>query len=271
MLATVDSVRQGASFLPRPPEADEVHVLAMPLDLDRHRRGQVSACLSRDEWERAERFRFALHRDRFAAARGWLRRILGSCLDVAPERVRLRYGRHGKPELDAELSRSGLRFNVSHSEGLGLCAVARGREVGVDLERVKPLPDLEAVARHFFSRRERSVLQGMRDEERLPGFYACWTRKEAFIKATGEGLARPLDRFDVSLEGPARLERVAGDPEEADRWSLVELRPAGGFAAALAVEGPLGRLSVGTVAAEGREADLRPSGGVPRGGEREAR
>jgi len=271
MLATVDSAEQGTPSLPRPPEADEVRVLSMPLDLDRHRLDRISACLSRDEWERAGRFRFALHRDRFRAARGWLRRILGSYLDVAPERVRLRYGRHGKPELGGALANSGLRFNVSHSEGLGLCALARDRDVGVDVERVKPLRDLEAVAEHFFSRRERSELQRLPEEALLPGFYACWTRKEAFIKATGEGLARPLHGFDVSVGEPARLERVAGDPEEAGRWSVVELRPASGYAAALAVEGPLGRLSVGTVAAQGREVDLRSPGGIPGGGFREAR
>jgi 4'-phosphopantetheinyl transferase len=273
MLAGVRANQQGIAFSPPLPEAGEVRVMSLPLDVDRARLSWLSASLSSDEREKAERFRFDLHRDRFVAARGWLRTVLGSCLGVAPERVGFRYGRNGKPALEPELYRSGLRFNVSHSQGLGLCAIAKDRDVGIDLELVKPLADLERVAYHFFSPREVAALRDLRGDQKLLGFYACWTRKEAFIKATGEGLSRPLHEFAVTVRAGAepRLEWVADDPTEVGRWSLAELRPAPGYLAALAVEGPLRALSFGTNQGSERGAFLAPLSRVDGGFRMEAR
>lgn len=192
--------------------------------------------LSADERARAERFCFEADRRRFVAGRGLLRGLLGLYLDVDPRGLRFAYGRRGKPSL-ATADR--LRFNVAHSGGLALLAFARDRELGVDIERERPLPEANAIAERYFSAREGAELRRLPETERAGGFFRCWTRKEAFIKATGEGLSQPLDAFDVSFASgePARLLRVEGRPEEGGRWWLQDLAPAPGFAGALAVEG----------------------------------
>jgi 4'-phosphopantetheinyl transferase len=214
-----------------------VHVLSARLDVAAARRGSLRATLSRDERERAGRFRFDVHRDRFVVARGLLREILGAFLGVSPARLAFEYGPHGKPSLAAPFAAEDLRFNVSHAGGLALYAVTRGAEVGVDVEAVGELPGAEDIAARFFSAREQADLLSLGPARRTEAFFACWTRKEAFLKATGDGLARPLDSFDVSLVPglPARLERVEGEPREAGRWSLAEVRPAPGLVGAVAV------------------------------------
>jgi 4'-phosphopantetheinyl transferase len=127
---------------------------------------------------------------------------------------------------------------------MGLVAVALDREIGVDIERVRPDQMEESVARRYFSPREVAALQALDADARQEAFFACWTRKEAYLKARGDGLSFPLDQFDVSLapEAPAALLSVRGDPEEASRWSLQDLRPGPGYVAALAVAGNLERL-----------------------------
>jgi len=218
-------------------ENAEVHVLSASLDLPPSQRGRLWASLSPDERARAERFRFDIHRDRFIVARALLREILGALLGVAARRLAFDYSARGKPSLARPFAAEDLRFNLSHADGLALYAIARGREVGVDVERVRPLPDAEHIAARFFSPREQAALRSLPAVERAAGFFACWTRKEAFLKATGDGLARRLDAFDVSVVPglPARLERVEGDPREAGRWSLAEVRPAPGYVGAVAV------------------------------------
>jgi 4'-phosphopantetheinyl transferase len=165
-----------------------------------------------------------------------LRRLLGGFLGLEPERVELRYGPHGKPCVE------GLRFNLAHSHELALYAFSRGRELGVDLERIRPLRDAAAIAERYFSAEENAVLRSLPEIQRHEAFFRCWTRKEAYLKALGDGLARPLDSFDVTLAPgePARLLRVQGAPDEAARWSLLHLDPAPGFVGALAAEGPWG-------------------------------
>jgi len=163
---------------------------------------------------------------------------------VEPQMVDFRYGPRGKPELAARFDRAGLRFNASHSEGLGLYAVTTWRRIGVDIERVRPMPDLESIAERWFSPHEQQELRRLAPGERNEGFFNCWTRKEAYIKAIGEGLSHPLQRFTVSLApgGPVRLERVDGRPAEAGRWTLAALTPEPGYVAAVAVEGRLARM-----------------------------
>jgi 4'-phosphopantetheinyl transferase len=214
-----------------------VHVLSAQLDVAAERAGRLRGSLSRDERDRAERFRFDVHRNRFVAARGLLREILGAFLGVSPARLAFDYGPHGKPSLAAPFAAEDIRFNVSHAEGLALYAVTRGADVGVDVEAVRALPDAEDIAARFFSAREQAAFLSLAPAGRTEAFFACWTRKEAFLKATGDGLARPLDSFDVSLVPglPARLERVGGKPRDADRWSLAEVRPAPGYVGAVAM------------------------------------
>jgi 4'-phosphopantetheinyl transferase len=195
--------------------------------------------LAPDERSRAERFYFQVDRDHFIVARGILRAILSRYLETEPEQLRFYYASHGKPELAKEFDRHGVRFNISHSQGLALFAITRDREVGVDLEAIRPGIAGEKIAERFFSPREVRVLRAPPGDLQDEAFFNCWTRKEAYIKAKGEGLSMPLDTFDVSLVPgePAALLNTKADPQEASRWSLRELFPAPGFAAAVAVEG----------------------------------
>jgi 4'-phosphopantetheinyl transferase len=222
-------------FLP----ADEVHVWRAALDLDATRIQDLQDLLSPDERERADQFRFPIHRQRFIAARGLLRTVLARYLATQPKTLRFRYGPFGKPALADAASAGGLCFNVAHSEGLALFAVARNREVGVDLESLgRKLAD-DQIAERFFSPNEVAALRALPAELQREGFFNCWTRKEAYIKARGKGLSLPLNQFTVSLSPgePARLLATPGEPAEASKWTLRELSPGEGFAAALAVKG----------------------------------
>jgi 4'-phosphopantetheinyl transferase len=225
------------------PGPNEVHVWSACLD--DLPEAALRAPLSPDERERGGRFHFERDRRRFVTARGLLRALLGRYLDVDPADLLFGYGPRGKPFL---AGRDELRFNLSHSGGLALLAFARGCEVGVDVEQVRPVPESEDIARHCFSAREGEELRSLRADERGAAFFRCWTRKEAFIKATGDGLSLPLDAFDVTLAPgePARLLRVRGEPEAVHRFWLEDLRPAEGFAGALAVEGKAKRVVLRT-------------------------
>lgn len=227
--------------------AGEVHVWSASLSVSPVALAAHTRCLSPDETRRASSFVFERHRNRFIAGRAFLRVLLGAYIRRSPERVQFAYGPHGKPELGDGAEVTGLKFNLSHSGDVALCAVTLGREVGVDVEEVRDLHDARGVANRFFSPAENAVLQDMPEGARLAAFFTCWTRKEAFLKALGDGLARPLDAFDVTLApgAPARLLRVADRPDEAERWSLCDVAVGPGFAAALAVDGHGWRLRRG--------------------------
>ena len=190
--------------------------------------------LSEDERARAQRFVFDVHRRRFIAARAWLRRCLAERLGRPAASLRFEYGPVGKPAL-AGTDR--LRFNLSHSGRYALLAVTEGAEVGVDIEHVRPLSDMEALAERVFSAAERAALAAVPAERRVEAFFAGWTRKEAYIKARGEGIAL-LGAIEVVLSpGQApRLVRVADRPDEPERWSIEALSPVPGFAAAVCLE-----------------------------------
>ena len=253
-------------------EAGEVQVLSAWLDVPGALRERLWTLLSPDERARARRFRFAVHRDRFVAARGLLREILGAFLGVQPGRLVFDYGARGKPSLARPFAAADLRFNLAHADRLAVYAIALGRDVGVDVERVRPLPDAEGIAARFFSSREQRALGSLAAPEREEAFFACWTRKEAFLKATGDGLSRDLGAFDVSVVPslPARLERVAGDPLEAGRWSMEEIRPAPGYRGAVAFAGRA-RVSCREWTREPEERGLDAGVEAARGHELEAR
>ena len=203
--------------------------------------------LSPDERARAGRLKFDRDRRRFVSSRGILRTILGRYLGTAPAAIEFCYGPFGKPSLGPGGSRHRLRFNVSHAEDIALYAIALGREVGVDVERIRTGVPIDEPAGRFFSASERAVLASLPASDRTDAFFRCWTRKEAFIKAHGEGLSFPLDQFDVSFAPgeSAAIIAIRRDPSEGARWSLHEI-PAGPYhAAAIAVEGYLRRLWYG--------------------------
>jgi len=216
---------------------DDVHVWRAALDVEPRRMALLLPLLTPEERTRAARFRLARDRDRFIAGRARLRLLLGRYLAVPPAEIRFRLGPHGKPALEWPARRIDLRFNMSRSSGVALYALAVGREVGVDVERVTAAD--EQVAETAFAPAEMTTLRELPPSLRTDAFFACWTRKEAFVKARGDGLSFPLDRCEVSLAPhmPAALLAVRDDPAEAGRWSLHSLRPSDGYAAAVAVEG----------------------------------
>lgn len=195
-----------------------VEVVASRLDLDPGAVDALAGWLHKDECQRAGRFRLARDRRRYVVARGLLRTLLAARLGTHPRSIELRCGAHGKPCL-APGSAGDLRFNVSHTGDFALFAFSRGREVGVDVEAVLPMRDADAVARHFFSHSELRAYRALAPGAREAGFFTCWTRKEAYLKALGGGLQSPLSEFDAP-----------------PGWSLSSFSPAPGHTAALAVE-----------------------------------
>jgi len=222
------------------PLADsEVHLWRASLAQTPDALSQLHSTLSPDESAKAARYHFPRDRDRYIAARGLLRRLLGLYLAQPPESLRFSYGAYGKPSLDGTAGAEDLRFNLSHSHELALYAFARGRDVGVDLEHMRADFSNDDIAAHFFSAREVGMLRTLPAQARTQAFFNCWTRKEAYIKARGEGLSHPLDAFDVSLipGAPAALLGTRGDPRELTRWSLHALDVGEGYAAAVVVQG----------------------------------
>ena len=216
---------------------DEVHLWSVSRDVCDPDQLRLEACLCPDERARAARLHFDLERRRFIATHGIVREILAGYLGIQASEVRFEYGPFGKPALDAACAR-GIEFNVSHSRGMALVAVASGRRVGVDVEFLTPGASQKPIAERFFSPAEvaalRALPQGLQDD----AFFACWTRKEAYVKARGEGLSIPLTGFTVSLapDEPAALLGCDADPEEVSTWSLRDLAPAPGYRGALAVD-----------------------------------
>lgn len=194
--------------------------------------------LSDTERRRADRFVFDRDRNRFIVARASLREMLATRLNVRPESVELTYGAHGKPALAHRYADSDLRFNVSHSDDVAVCAFSLGREIGIDIEVVRPIPDADDIAAQFFSRRENEAYLALDARDKPLGFFYCWTRKEAFIKAIGDGLDHPLDSFDVSLAPgePAKILRFKDMPGSECGWNLNSFSPLPGFIAAVVTE-----------------------------------
>lgn len=214
----------------------EIQVWRIALDVDPEQRHALAGLLSPEEEFRAQQYHFEVDRVRFTACRGWLRALLGRFLQVPAHTLTFTHGREGKPVLG---DKTDLRFNVAHSQGLALAAFTRGREVGIDLEQVRPLQDAWKIVEQFFSPHERAVLEDLPADQQLEAFFRCWTRKEAVLKARGDGLSFPLDQLEVTLRpGDApRLVRVANQPEESQRWRLADLVPDEGFVGAIAAEG----------------------------------
>jgi 4'-phosphopantetheinyl transferase len=211
----------------------DVHVWVVNLDTSDIWLRELSSTLSPDERDRADSFAFEHLRKRFSASRGLLRTFLGMYLAISPRAVEFSYGKYGKPSL-AGLDR--FQFNVAHSEDMAVYAFALGCELGVDIERIRHITDTGAIARHFFSCEEAADLESVEFPKRLDSFFACWTRKEAYIKATGEGLSAPLQAFRVALrpsETPSFM-HMHGNTSEAQFWSLHSLRPNDSYIGALA-------------------------------------
>lgn len=198
----------------------------------------ASVVLSADEIARASRFLFEKDRTHFTRCRSALRRLLAAYLATSANEIRFEYMPGGKPQLADEQNPCALQFNVSHSAGMALIAVGSKHRIGVDLEKIRGDVDTTALAERFFSVREREGLRALPDHLRTSGFYACWTRKEAYLKATGDGLSFPLADFSVTTHPDLNpdLEEIRGNTPIPGQWFLADLMVADGYRATVAVE-----------------------------------
>lgn len=212
-----------------------VHVWTICLADLRELEAGFEAILSMDEKERAARLRFPDHRLAFLITRGTLRCLLARYVERPAADLRFQYGPRGKPLLE---SAGELEFNVAHSGSFAAFAFTRGCRIGVDIELIRPLEDMQTIAGRYFCREETEEILSLPPQEREAAFFHCWTRKEAYIKATGDGLAMPLDEFRVTTlpQEPARLVGFSPGRGGAGPWSLHDLDLASGYAAAAAYE-----------------------------------
>jgi 4'-phosphopantetheinyl transferase len=228
----------------RPPlretDAGRVPIRVWRIGLDRPEpeTAGLGAWLADDERARADRFRFDVDRRRFTVGRALLRIVLGRTLGASPADIEFAYGTRGKPALKWPAG-SGLEFNLTHSRGMALVATSWGRPLGIDLEFHRPEFDFRGIANRYFTPEEFGQIEAQPPAAQRAAFFRGWTRKEAFLKAKGDGLWLGLDQFEVSIDPavPARLVRTAWDPDEAGRWSLHDLDVPAGFSAAMAVAG----------------------------------
>jgi 4'-phosphopantetheinyl transferase len=219
---------------------DEAHVWRASLDQDTKVIANLATLLSQDEYQRAARYHRPVDRDRFIAGRGILRKIISAYLALTPGQLQFTYNEYGKPAVSDDQNDRAIIFNLSHSAELILYAVTRGRIVGIDIEYIREDFATLDIAEHFFSKDEVAALKLLPTDQRTTGFFNCWSRKEAFIKAKGMGVSYPLDRFTVSLapsEPPALL-KVDDDEREVTRWKMYELKPGAGYTAALIAAEP---------------------------------
>jgi 4'-phosphopantetheinyl transferase len=217
----------------------DIHLWRADLNLPDRRIQELSRIISTAERMRAERFHFERDSRKYAIGFGILRTILGHYVGIEPKELRFIHGRGGKPMLDGVFANRYIHFNMSHSEGLALYGFTRDHEIGVDIEFVRDIPEMDDIAEQFFSKKENKVFRSLPERKKKEAFFSCWTRKEAFIKAIGDGLYHPLDNFDVGLKPgeSAKLIRMGGDSKSASRWLIQDLKPGPGFIAAFAVEG----------------------------------
>lgn len=215
----------------------EVHVWRVALDAPEPEQPLYESVLSPDERSRAARFHFVRDRRRFTVARGALRQVLSRYTGLPAHDLHFCYNAYGKPALTPACGGATVRFNLSHADALALIAVTAEHDIGVDIEQIRTEISYEQIARQFFSPQEVIALRSLPNEVRPQGFFNCWTRKEAYIKAQGVGLSLPMHSFDVSLAPgqAAALLHTCDDPAEAARWTLTALDPGAGYVGAVAV------------------------------------
>lgn len=215
----------------------EVQLWLIPLDVGSSYVERLLPSLSGDEIERASRMRIQRPRDHFIVARGAIRTILGQILSIPPHELAFNYGPHGKPDL-ANPGLHGIQFNLSHSSDLAVLAINLEFQIGVDIETSRPGRPFMKLAERFFSAREVADLHALPDESVMDGFYSCWTRKEAYLKAIGTGLTTPLNAFDVTLK-PGERPALVGqrlEPADTERWIIREIAVPEGYRAAVATQ-----------------------------------
>jgi 4'-phosphopantetheinyl transferase len=244
-ISIIDRIADHTLPVTAPPLASaEVHLWEFPLTISESALIQCAQILSPDERERAARFHFERDRRKFTVARSLMRTILAAYLKSSARTISFTYSTNGKPAL-AEAA-SGIRFNLSHSGEMALLGVALGRDMGVDIELIRPDVETDNLARRFFSPLERDLIRNLPEAERIAAFFRCWTCKESFLKAQGIGLSRSLDSFDVEVNPKlsARLLATRPDAAEADHWFLHDVEVISNYAAALTVENSIRSMKI---------------------------
>ena len=218
--------------------SEEVHIWRVNLDLSVRETEELAKTLSTDERKKAHKFRFEEHRRRSIVTRGILRQILANYLNISAEEVLFDYSDRGKPSLSNHLNQDNLQFNVSHSQNLALYAFTYGDRVGIDLEYIRFGSDAAQIARRFFALQEYELISSLEKDRQREVFLHIWTIKEAYLKATGEGLSGSLDAVEVSFKGehPVGLAAVGGNFDRAANWLVHSFVPAHNFIATVAVE-----------------------------------
>ena len=220
--------------------SNTVHLWTGQFDRLHTKRAEFESLLTDDERKRAERFISDMVRDKFILARGWLRTVLSQYLDQSPESIVFTYGKRGKPSIH----NSDIHFNLSHSDNVLMLGVIKDREIGVDVEQIHPQPNMALIAHDNFSAKEFTALYELPETERLHAFYNCWTRKEAYIKAVGDGFALPLQDFDVTLkpDTPPRFLRIKDD--DPAKWSLLHIDTLDDAIGAVCVKGAMPQIKL---------------------------
>ena len=213
----------------------EVHIWRVDLDMPDDRWQALTSLLSDNEHAKAQRFHFAKHRRRHTVSHAALRILLGQYLARPPRDIDFRHNAHGKPRLAGEGQR--IKFNLSHTEDIMLAAFVLDSEVGIDIEAVTRHVDYMGVGQRWFSALESHTLQSLPEQERVDAFFRAWCRKEAYIKARGEGMSHPLQRFSVALDkhGPRLVEHL-DDNRETSRWTFIDIDVAKNYRATVVAE-----------------------------------
>ena len=221
--------------------ANNVHIWSVNLKLLPSQIEELSTILSSDEIERANRFYFERDKNRFIIARGTLRKILSRYLNIEPKKLQLTYSARGKPYLE----NTSILFNLSHSQDLALYAITKVNLIGIDLEYIRPMNDAESLAKRFFSSQEYNFISQLPPQKQQETFFKLWTCKEAYLKATGDGLTGGLEKVEICLtpEKPVEFFSINGDIEEASHWYLYQFIPQANYIAAVAVAGKNKNLS----------------------------
>ena len=223
---------------------NDIHIWQASLHWPRQKINDALCLLSEEEQARAKRFVMDIHRENYITSHAILREVLSYYLRCSPQDLQFRRNSHGKPYLSELLGDVNLQFNMSDSQQVAMYAITLGREVGIDVEFMKPDVHVMEIAERFFSPKEYEQLLLLPAADRLQGFYRCWTRKEAYIKAIGQGLSFPLSRFTVSLQ-PEKwdcLLEVDGRTDLVRPWKLFSIQSVVGYQAALAIEGEVGEV-----------------------------
>lgn len=222
----------------------EVHLWRLPLKPAAGEITRLRELLADDELARADRYKIERVRRRFIAARGQLREVLSKYAAAAPDEIKFCYQSLGKPDLAPPWNETRLQFNLTDSHEMALCAVTLEHAIGTDVERIRDVTNFNDLARRYFAKSETEHLQRLNPRQRLLGFFNCWTRKEAYLKAVGSGLSFPLNKLEVTVAPgqPACLLKLNGSTEQAKGWRLDAMEPVPGYVAALAIRAAVDRL-----------------------------